>query len=93
MMSDCAIGLGSRQENSKNRAPEPLPAHGAIGGAPESRVQLEDGLLAQRKNRPLCRRRCNRLPSTAPSFHPWRVGNGGGELTRNPMPVTLLPEG
>src|SRR5690348_2931749 len=54
----CASGVGSRQTNSRERAPEPSPARGAIGGAPESWVQLTDGLLAPSKTRPLCRGRC-----------------------------------
>src|SRR5438477_1308884 len=35
----CASGVGSRQTNSRERAPEPSPARGAIGGAPGSWVQ------------------------------------------------------
>src|ERR1700736_6574348 len=54
----CASGVGSRQTNSRERAPEPSPARGAIGGAPGSWVQLTDGLLAPSKTRPLCRGRC-----------------------------------
>src|ERR1700720_1363296 len=54
----CASRVGSRQTNSRERAPEPSPARGAIGGAPESWVQLTDGLLAPSKTRPLCRGRC-----------------------------------
>src|SRR6516162_673228 len=51
----CASGVGSRQTNSREPAPEPSPARGAIGGAPESWVQLTDGLLAPSTTRPLCR--------------------------------------
>src|ERR1700738_4165724 len=54
----CASGVGSHQTNSRERAPEPSPARGAIGGAPESWVQLTDGLLAPSKTRPLWRGRC-----------------------------------
>src|SRR5262249_25041797 len=66
-----------------NRALEPSPAHGAIRGAPESRVQLTHGLFAPSKNRPLCRGRRARLPPGWPPFHPLRVGNASGELTRD----------
>jgi hypothetical protein len=50
----CAAGLGSRHRNSRNRAPEPSPAHGAIGGAPGSRVQLTHGLSRTIKKADLC---------------------------------------
>ena len=38
-------GVGRRQKNSRNRAPEPLPTHGALRGALASPVQLSDGLF------------------------------------------------
>ena len=38
-------GVGHRQKNSRNRAPEPLPTHGALRGALASPVQLSDGLF------------------------------------------------
>jgi hypothetical protein len=37
-------GMGRRPKNSRNRAPEPLPAHGALRGALAFRVRLTDGL-------------------------------------------------
>jgi hypothetical protein len=43
-------GVGRRQKNSRNRAPEPLPAHGALRGAPAFRVELRDGLSRTKQN-------------------------------------------
>jgi hypothetical protein len=43
-------GVGRRQKNSRNRAPEPLPAHGALRGAPAFRGELRDGLSRTKQN-------------------------------------------
>jgi hypothetical protein len=47
-------GIGRLQKNSRNHTPEPLPAHGALRGAPAFRVRLIDGLFVPLSNRPLC---------------------------------------
>src|SRR5215471_4292778 len=43
-------GVGRRQKNSRNRAPEPLPAHGALRGAPAFRVEQREGLSRTKQN-------------------------------------------
>jgi acyl carrier protein len=73
-------GMGRRQKNSRSRAPEPLPTHGALRRAPAFRIRLTEGSLASLSNRPLCRWRRTTLPSTSPSFHAPRVGEAGGGL-------------
>src|SRR6266704_3720194 len=77
----CA-GLGSPSWNSRNRAPGRSPARGALRGARESRIQLTDGLI-RTKETPTSPPAPSYAIIPARSFHPLRVGNAGGELTRN----------
>src|SRR5262249_11251847 len=74
----------SPSKNSKNRAPGLSPTRGALRGAPESRVQLANGLKrTKEKSTSVPARRRTTLTRRAGRFHALRVGNVGGELARN----------
>jgi len=61
--SRCAAGVGPCPQNSRNRAAEPSPTHGAIRGAQASPVQLIDGLSRTKANTDL------RAGGATPAYH------------------------
>jgi hypothetical protein len=74
-------------QNSRNRAPGPLPTRGALRGARESRVQLADGLDRTKEiptSPPV--RRCATLSRRASRFHAPGVGNAA-----EPMAAVTAP--
>src|SRR6516225_8090880 len=78
-------GLGFPSKNSRNRAPGPSPARGALRGARESPVQLTDGLNRTKETPTSPPAPCYAI-IPARSFHALRVGNVGGELISQPPP-------